>query len=253
MNFVYLTTNLINNKQYVGSHKGEEKDNYFGSGDIIIKSQKKYGKENFKKEILEITETREEAFLLEEKYIRLLQTHASQGGYNISWTGGMGSWGGSHSNESKEKISKASKLTWDKLKSSELIKLKDRNNKISNKLKGRIKSDEWIEKWKKNVNVNGTFIGKKNPMYGKTQLASTKQLISKKNKGNSNCGGRKNKVFATYLFYNNNEFIEKIEGQQNAKQFCKNNQISFQSLCKKSDKWKTWYCKRNKLNKNDNK
>lgn len=90
-------------------------------------------------------------------------------------------------------------------------------------------------------------------MFGKFQSDRTKQQISLKNKGNSNCGGRKDKVFASFIFYNDGILIKKIEGQQNARNFCKEHSISFQALCKKSDNWKTWYCERNKLNKNDNK
>ncbi len=41
MNFVYLTTNLENGKQYVGSHEGDISDNYLGSGILISKAIKK--------------------------------------------------------------------------------------------------------------------------------------------------------------------------------------------------------------------
>ena len=44
--FVYITTNLINKKQYVGSHYGNKDDSYLGSGYVLKLSIKKYGKEN---------------------------------------------------------------------------------------------------------------------------------------------------------------------------------------------------------------
>lgn len=55
--YVYIITNLINGKQYVGDHLSyctdeTHNDTYFGSGKIIMRAIKKYGKENFKKEIL---------------------------------------------------------------------------------------------------------------------------------------------------------------------------------------------------------
>lgn len=48
---VYLITNSINNKQYVGTEKGNNSE-YFGSGRLIIEAIERFGKENFKKEIL---------------------------------------------------------------------------------------------------------------------------------------------------------------------------------------------------------
>ena len=67
--YVYLTTNLINGKQYIGQHKGELNDSYLGSGTNISKAINKYGKENFKKEILQICENRLEADKWEQYYI----------------------------------------------------------------------------------------------------------------------------------------------------------------------------------------
>jgi len=49
---IYKTTNLINGKIYIGQEKGDD-INYLGSGKILKLSVKKYGAENFKKEILQ--------------------------------------------------------------------------------------------------------------------------------------------------------------------------------------------------------
>jgi len=57
--FIYKTTNLINNKIYVGKHKTSANDGYLGSGLILGYAVDKYGKENFKREILEYGKFRE--------------------------------------------------------------------------------------------------------------------------------------------------------------------------------------------------
>lgn len=52
--YIYITTNLINNKKYIGRHESSEYDStYYGSGAWLNRSLKKYGIENFKNEILE--------------------------------------------------------------------------------------------------------------------------------------------------------------------------------------------------------
>ena len=59
--FIYKTTNLINNKFYVGMHSTDNlEDGYFGSGKIINYSVNKHGIENHRVEILEFLPSREE-------------------------------------------------------------------------------------------------------------------------------------------------------------------------------------------------
>jgi hypothetical protein len=52
--YIYKTTNLINNKIYIGYHVSDDiqNDNYLGSGDKLKLAIKKYGKHNFSREIL---------------------------------------------------------------------------------------------------------------------------------------------------------------------------------------------------------
>lgn len=90
--YIYLTTNLINGKQYIGQHKGKLKDSYFGSGKNILKAINKYGKENFSKDILQICQSREEADYWEKFYIELFKAIENNNFYNLQegGTGGDG-------------------------------------------------------------------------------------------------------------------------------------------------------------------
>lgn len=51
--YIYKTTNIINNKIYIGKRKGNFDKNYKGSGKILKSALKKYGKENFIVELIE--------------------------------------------------------------------------------------------------------------------------------------------------------------------------------------------------------
>lgn len=55
--YIYLTTNLINNKKYIGQHRAAEfSETYKGSGVRISAAFKKYGKHNFSVIMLEAVE-----------------------------------------------------------------------------------------------------------------------------------------------------------------------------------------------------
>ncbi len=59
--YLYKTTNLMNNKYYYGIHSTNNlEDGYLGSGKRLRYSIRKYGKDNFKKEILSYYNSREE-------------------------------------------------------------------------------------------------------------------------------------------------------------------------------------------------
>jgi hypothetical protein len=66
---IYKTTNLVNGKQYIGRDKNNN-PNYLGSGVLIKSAIKKYGRENFKKEILQECFSFEELIQCEEYWLK---------------------------------------------------------------------------------------------------------------------------------------------------------------------------------------
>ena len=68
--YFYKITNLINNHFYYGVHNTNNLDDgYMGSGKRLHIAYKKYGIENFKKEILKYFDTKEEAFEYEAEIV----------------------------------------------------------------------------------------------------------------------------------------------------------------------------------------
>lgn len=83
--YVYKTTNLLNNKIYIGQHKSKVFDpKYYGSGSWFSSVFKKYGKENFICEIIEECETLEILNEREIYWIEYFQSRNPSIGYNIA-------------------------------------------------------------------------------------------------------------------------------------------------------------------------
>lgn len=153
---IYKTTNLINGKIYIGQDKNNN-PKYFGSGLLIVRAFKKYGLDNFKKEILEYCNSKEDLDIKEKFWINELKSINKQIGYNIS-KGGTGGklvevegkkgktydeyYGIEKSNEIKQKFSeirKGKKIILKNITRDEL------NIKISEGNKGKIRTKQQKE------------------------------------------------------------------------------------------------------------
>lgn len=92
---IYQTTNLVNNKIYVGQHTTVNlNDDYIGSGELLRLAVAKYGKQSFKKEILFVFDNendmnQKEREIVNEAFIARSDT------YNIM-LGGKGGWSHIH-------------------------------------------------------------------------------------------------------------------------------------------------------------
>lgn len=178
---IYLLTNNINGKKYVGqtwAEKLEDRSGHNGSAyknsPYIFNAITKYGFENFSYELLEECNSQEEADLKEDFYIDKYQTRNPDIGYNIKNGGSHGK----HSDESKLKISKSlNEKEW----SPEALKAKaEAGHKWKDKKRGpqsQEQRDQNSQFMKERHKING------HPMQGKHHTEEAKQKISEAGKG----------------------------------------------------------------------
>lgn len=217
---VYKIINLINGKIYIGQDRNNN-PNYLGSGKILKYSIKKYGIENFKKEIIEECSSLSELNEREIYWIDKLNSRKREIGYNITkggnggdvYTGNpnlkeikekmsnsrKGKIGTKHTDDTKKKISEGNKnkiisddvkertrKSIKKLFEGELGKI--RKEKISTSMKNRIVSDETKEKFRLSK------LGDKNPMKkeeNKNKLRGRKSSDESKEKNRQSHIGKK--------------------------------------------------------------
>ena len=177
-NYIYLITNTLNKKIYIGKHSTDDlADDYMGSGILVKKAIKKYGIENFTKEYLAFCDTSEKLNYFETYYIKNYK--AIDKGYNLTIGGDggrtSGTWTKGHkdSYETRKKKSESHKgikigpmSDEQKQKISRTKKGKQQPN-ISKALKGRV----------------STFKGKHHSEESKRQLSLLHIGKSPSNKG----------------------------------------------------------------------
>ena len=86
--YIYLTTNLINNKKYIGRKTSETfVPTYFGSGVHLKRALNKYGADNFKVELLKECYSVDDLIQSETYYIKLYNAVNDDSYYNHSYGG----------------------------------------------------------------------------------------------------------------------------------------------------------------------
>ena len=180
-NYIYKITNQINGKIYIGKHSTDNLDDgYMGSGILIRKAEKKYGKENFTKDYLAFCDTEEKLNWFEKFYIK--KFNAREVGYNLT-DGGDGHLGFIMTEETKQKLSEAKK---GKTFSEET------KQKISDAKKGKTLSEE--HKQKISEAIKKQLVEKWVPFKGKHHSLESRQKISDSMKGKTFSEEHKQKI-----------------------------------------------------------
>lgn len=177
---IYKVTNLLSGKIYVGKdlHNNSE---YFGSGLLIKQALRKYGKKNFKKEIIEKC-NKSEGNEREVYWIKKFSSTDRNIGYNIT----EGGEGGDHftNNPRKEEIREVMRKRFIGEKNPMFGKTwpEERKKRVRKKLLGRKDSINTLKKKSKasKGENNGMFgvHGHDHPNYGKELPISRKEKIS---------------------------------------------------------------------------
>lgn len=200
---VYLITNLLNLKSYVGITKfsiGERFKQHVKRGFLLTEAIKKYGKSKFSIKLIEEVESAERAYELEIYYIKEYDTKAPNG-YNLTDGGDgifgwdvpqeyreycssrakklhedkkIGMYGKSHTDATKKKMSESSKGNQNCLGR---VLTEETKLKISNSHLGKTLTDLTKQKISEN---HHDVSGKNNPMYGKKHSPETIEKIRKK-------------------------------------------------------------------------
>lgn len=105
---IYITTNLINGKKYLGKDS-KNREHYLGSGKYLKMSIKKYGRENFKKEVIEHCKNLEELNRREVYWLKKLKCKTDMRYYNVIDTYTPCRQGKPLTEEHRQKISESRK------------------------------------------------------------------------------------------------------------------------------------------------
>lgn len=171
---IYKTVNLINGKIYIGRDCVND-SNYYGSGKYYQRAEKKYGKENFKKIVIDKSNDFKELCFKEIFWIDFYNARNSEIGYNIA-PGGEGFANGEKhplygkhlSDEHKQNVSNALKGR---------MFSKEHRAKLRELHKGKLKSEAHKLKMSINSMGNKNAIGKRSEEF---KLKRHNDMLGKK-------------------------------------------------------------------------
>lgn len=170
---IYKITNKINGKTYIGLHKTKNlNDGYMGSGKYLNYAIKKYGIENFQKEILFIFDNKEDMYsketeLVNEEYLSENNT------YNLN----KGGYGGFDIINSNTEI----RIQLSSIRAENVKKVSAKGRK---KIFELYENPEYFQRMKQNVSKSMKSYIQENGHWwnGKTHTDETKKKMSEKQK-----------------------------------------------------------------------
>jgi hypothetical protein len=176
--YTYLIENKINGKKYIGVRSCQidpSTDFYWSSSKSLKNEINLIGRENFKKIILAIFDTRTEAVCNEIELHKFYDVGNNPKFYNRARQTSTGF----DTTGTPSPLKGVAKTSAQKKKQSKIMKLK--SNGKNNAMYGKTQSD----KTKKLISekLKGLLIGERNGRFGVTLSSDTKQKISIKNKG----------------------------------------------------------------------
>lgn len=195
--YLYKITNITNNNIYIGVHSTTDlNDGYFGSGKRLMCAIKKYGKNIFKKEILEFFNSLEEMFdaerrIVNEEFVKRPDT------YNIK-EGGKGN------------TSNGSKLLWENAEYRQKVLERSFSKFWNNpEHKEKLREVQKTEKYREKLSV-ATKISANRP----DKILRTSETSKERWKDESY---RKNMSIKTGNFMKGTRYIHNISLEQNKK------------------------------------
>lgn len=178
-------------------HKGKVEDDYLGSGKLITRAIKKYGRENFKREILSYADSKEELANLEIFFIKEYDATNNKDFYNIYIGGSGGNTIAGYTEQEKEAYK--SKMREALLNS----KNPPYGHKQSEEVKDKIRKKQ-LQHWnniseedrnKFRETIRNAVMGEKNPNYNHHWNEDKKKQLSELRKKNGKSKGELNGMY----------------------------------------------------------
>ena len=192
--YIYMTTNNITGMKYIGKHHGELNDAYLGSGKKLKLDIDLYGKENFTKSVLFISNNEQENCKKEIEFITAYNAIEDPMFYNIHQGGAGGNTMAGYSDEEKQEYREKMSL----LMSGEGNGMYGKHHTEQTK--------DFLSHWATNERDNSTYrtkefrekmsvvtSGSNNGMYGKKHTEESKQKMSINSIGKTS--GEKNGMY----------------------------------------------------------